>query len=66
MALPALPRPAPQIMRKSFRGSEFLYTLRLASGQTLMAHVPSHHDHAIGEWVGMALHVEHVVTFPRA
>lgn len=54
-----------QIVRKSFRGSEFLYTLRLASGQTVMAHVPSHHDHAIGEWIGMALHVEHVVTFPR-
>jgi iron(III) transport system ATP-binding protein len=34
-----------QIVRKAFRGSEFLYTLRLASGQTVMAHVPSHHDH---------------------
>ena len=54
-----------QIVRKSFRGSEFLYTLRLASGQTVMAHVPSHHNHEIGEWVGMALAVEHVVTFPR-
>jgi len=54
-----------QIVRKSFRGSEFLYTLRLASGQTVMAHVPSHHNHEIGEWVGMALQVEHVVTFPR-
>ena len=30
-----------EIIRKAFRGSEFLYTLRLASGQTVMAHVPS-------------------------
>ncbi|MCD2511284.1 ABC transporter ATP-binding protein [Comamonas endophytica] len=54
-----------QIVRKSFRGSEFLYTMRLPSGQTVMAHVPSHHDHAVGEWVGMKLAVEHVVAFPR-
>lgn len=55
-----------QIVRKSFRGSEFLYTLRLASGHTLLAHVPSHHDHALGEWIGIRAQVDHVVTFPRA
>ena len=54
-----------QIMRKAFRGSEFLYTFRLATGETLMAHVPSHHDHALGEWVGIRAEVDHVVTFPR-
>ena len=55
-----------QVVRKSFRGSEFLYTLRLASGQTVLAHVPSHHDHALGEWIGIRAQVDHVVTFPRA
>ena len=54
-----------QILRKSFRGSEFLYTLRLASGHTVLAHVPSHHDHAVGEWIGIRAQVDHVVTFPR-
>jgi iron(III) transport system ATP-binding protein len=54
-----------QILRKSFRGSEFLYTLRLQSGETVMAHVPSHHDHALQEWIGIRAEVEHVVTFPR-
>ena len=44
-----------QIVRKAFRGSEFLYTLRLASGETVLAHVPSHHDHRIGEWIGIRL-----------
>ena len=54
-----------QIVRKAFRGSEFLYTLRLASGLTVMAHVPSHHDHAVGEWIGIRPQVDHVVTFAR-
>ena len=53
------------IERKSFRGSEFLYTLRLASGEQLMAHVPSHHDHHVGEWIGIRVEVDHVVTFER-
>ena len=55
-----------EIIRKAFRGSEFLYTLRLQSGHTVMAHVPSHHDHKIGEWIGIRAEVDHVVTFNRA
>ena len=31
-----------------------------------MAHVPSHHDHKIGEWIGIRAEVDHVVTFNRA
>jgi iron(III) transport system ATP-binding protein len=54
-----------EIIRKAFRGSEFLYTLRLANGQTVLAHVPSHHDHKIGEWIGIRAQVDHVVTFNR-
>ena len=54
-----------EIVRKSFRGSEFLYTLRLPSGEIVMAHVPSHHNHAIGEHIGIRAHVDHVVTFSQ-
>jgi iron(III) transport system ATP-binding protein len=54
-----------EILRKAFRGSEFLYTLRLKTGETLLAHVPSHHDHRIGEWIGIRAQVDHVVTFQR-
>ena len=53
-----------EILRKVFRGAEFLYTLRLANGQELMAHVPSHHDHQVGEWIGIRLQADHVVVFP--
>jgi iron(III) transport system ATP-binding protein len=54
-----------QIVRKAFRGAEFLYSLRAAGGQALLALVPSHHDHAVGEHIGIRVHVDHVVTFPR-
>jgi iron(III) transport system ATP-binding protein len=54
-----------RIERKAFRGSEFLYTLRLQSGEQVLAHVPSHHDHQLGEWIGIRAEVDHVVTFSR-
>jgi iron(III) transport system ATP-binding protein len=54
-----------RIERKAFRGSEFLYTLRLHSGEQVLAHVPSHHDHQVGEWIGIRPAVDHVVTFAR-
>lgn len=54
-----------QIIRKSFRGSEFLYTLQLKTGEAVLAHVPSHHDHRLGEWIGIRPEVDHVVTFPK-
>ncbi len=54
-----------RIVRKAFRGSEFLYTLRMDSGETVMTHVPSHHNHAVGEWIGIRIAVDHVVTFER-
>ena len=35
-----------EVIRKVFRGADFLYTLRLAAGVEVLAFVPSHHDHA--------------------
>ena len=54
-----------EVLRKAFRGAAFLYTLRLANGQTVLAHVPSHHDPQIGEWIGIRPEADHLVTFPR-
>ncbi|WP_034292293.1 ABC transporter ATP-binding protein [Herbaspirillum sp. RV1423] len=54
-----------RIVRKSFRGADFLYTLQLDDGVQVLSLVPSHHDHAIGEWIGIRLDVSHVVAFPR-
>jgi iron(III) transport system ATP-binding protein len=55
-----------EVLRKAFRGAQFLYTLRLPSGREVLALVPSHHNHAIGEKIGIRLEVDHVVAFPQA
>lgn len=52
-----------KVVRKSFRGADFLYTLQLQSGSHIMALVPSHHNHAIGEPIGIKLEMDHVITF---
>jgi len=49
-----------------FRGADFLYTLRLQSGDTVFAQVPSHHNHAPGKWIGIRPDLAHIVTFPAA
>jgi iron(III) transport system ATP-binding protein len=54
------------IERKLFRGAEFLYTLRLHSGERVLCLVQSHHNHAVGEWIGIRAEVDHVVTFARS
>ena len=55
-----------EVLRKAFRGAQFLYTLRLPGGRELLALVPSHHNHAIGEKIGIRLEVDHVVAFAAA
>ena len=52
-----------QVVHKAFRGAEILYTLSLASGRQVLALVPSHHNHAIGEKIGIRLDVDHVIAF---
>jgi iron(III) transport system ATP-binding protein len=53
-----------EVLTKAFRGAEILYTLKLDSGRKVLALVPSHHNHAIGERIGIRLDVDHVVAFP--
>jgi iron(III) transport system ATP-binding protein len=53
-----------EVVKKAFRGAEFLYTLRLDDGSQVLSLVPSHHNHAIGEKIGIKLDVDHVVAFP--
>jgi iron(III) transport system ATP-binding protein len=55
-----------EVVAKAFRGAEFLYTLRLASGARVLSLVPSHHDHAIGERIGIRLDADHVAAFRQA
>ncbi|MFT5643124.1 MAG: iron(III) transport system ATP-binding protein [Janthinobacterium sp.] len=52
-----------EVVAKAFRGAHFLYTLKLASGAQVLSLVPSHHNHALGEHIGITLDVDHVVAF---
>ena len=54
-----------QVLHKAFRGAEFLYTLQLPGGGRVMSLVPSHHNHAIGEKIGIRLEIDHLVAFRR-
>jgi iron(III) transport system ATP-binding protein len=54
-----------EVERKAFRGADFLYTLKLPGGQRVLAQVDSHHNHAIGERIGVRLGVDHVVAFRK-
>ncbi len=54
-----------EISQKAFRGAEFLYTLKLPGGASLLSLVPSHHNHRIGEFIGIRIEPDHVVAFPR-
>jgi len=54
-----------EVVAKAFRGAQFLYTLRLDSGAEVLSLIPSHHNHSIGEKIGIRLDVDHVVTFTQ-
>jgi iron(III) transport system ATP-binding protein len=53
-----------QVVARAFRGAEYLYTLRLTSGTRILCLVQSHHNHAIGENIGIRPGLEHLVVFP--
>jgi iron(III) transport system ATP-binding protein len=54
-----------EVVGKAFRGAEYLYTLRLAGGEEILCMVQSHHNHGIGEQIGIRLDVQHLVMFPK-
>ncbi|MEN8142971.1 MAG: ABC transporter ATP-binding protein [Thermodesulfobacteriota bacterium] len=52
-----------EIIKKNFRGASILYTLRLASGDEVLSLVPSHHDHLLGQKIGIVHEVEDLILF---
>ena len=52
-----------RVLHKAFRGAAFLYTLQLPGGGRVLSLVPSHHNHAIGETIGIRLELDHLVAF---
>ena len=52
-----------EVLHKAFRGADIMYTLRLGSGAEVLSLVPSHHNHALGEKIGVRLEADHVIAF---
>ena len=53
------------IVSKWFRGSHFLYRVKLSSGKVVYCFASSHHNHALGQKIGLSVHLDHLVLFPR-
>jgi iron(III) transport system ATP-binding protein len=53
-----------RVMHKSFRGPNILYKLELPTKEICLALVSSHHNHKIGEMIGIVPEVENLVVFP--
>ncbi|GAB4336167.1 MAG: ABC transporter ATP-binding protein [Desulfobulbaceae bacterium] len=51
------------IVRKTFRGANILYTLRLPGGEHVLSLVESHHDHRLGQELGIVPRVEDLVLY---
>jgi iron(III) transport system ATP-binding protein len=52
-----------EILRKNFRGASILYTLRLQNDENILALVSSHHNHSIGQKIGIKPQVDEIVLF---
>jgi iron(III) transport system ATP-binding protein len=52
-----------EVLRRTFRGANVLYTLRLDCGAKVQALVPSHCEHSIGERIGIHTDVRDIVVF---
>ena len=53
------------VIEKQFRGAEFLYKLLYNDKYPLLCYAPSHHNHKIGESIGIELEIEHYVIFEK-
>src|SRR6056297_181627 len=53
-----------RVVSRRFRGPQFLYELSTTDGSRLLSAVPSHHDHAVGEMIGIRIETDHMVVFP--
>lgn len=53
------------VIHKAFRGAEILYTLKLTSGKSILSLISSHHNHAIGEKIGISLEADYLVVFKK-
>ena len=55
-----------EVVHRAFKGASILYSIKLSSGQEVLALFPSHNNYEIGEVIGVKLIVEHLIAFQGA
>ncbi len=53
------------ITKKVFKGTYFQYEVVLSNGQSLTCIASSHHNHALGQRIGIKMELDHFVMFPK-
>ncbi|WP_299177981.1 ABC transporter ATP-binding protein [uncultured Neptuniibacter sp.] len=53
-----------KIVSKWFRGSHYLYHVQLEHGEILPCITACHHDHNVGEDLGISIELDHLVVLP--
>ncbi|MCB1757245.1 MAG: ABC transporter ATP-binding protein [Gammaproteobacteria bacterium] len=54
-----------ELVEKDFRGADHLYKIRMPGNTHILCLAPSHHDHRIGEMIGVRIEPDHLVVYPR-
>lgn len=52
------------IVSKWFRGSHYLYQVKLVNGEVVPCITACHHDHDVGELLGISVQLDHLVLLP--
>ena len=52
------------VRSRAFKGANILYSLTLALGTSILSLFPPHHDHGVGEQVGIRVAADQLIVFP--
>ncbi len=52
-----------KVIKKNFRGASIIYTLQLSNGEQVLSLVESHHNHRVGQEIGIVHNVKDVVVY---
>lgn len=54
-----------ELVEKDFRGTDHLYKIRMPGNTHILCLTPSHHNHGIGERIGIRIQPKHLVVYPH-
>lgn len=53
-----------EVVSRAFRGSHYLFTLKLPNDELIQCMSQSHHDHPTGSKIGVRIEMDHAVVYP--